>query len=260
MNEKTNSFKESIDAIEPSEGAKERMLQNIRYKAALQQNKSSLQQDKFPLQQDKSPLQQSKSSLQQDKSPLQQSKSAMPKGKAAKQQTGSSKHLPLHRVIRWAFPIAACLAITIIGIKIIPSLFYSPVKNNGSTQIVNPFTEVQSADEFAKQLGISIDAPDGSDNVAYNILDRSIANINFEYGEHSYTLRASKQSGDFSGINGTLIKYDKIDAANDAVLETIRGEFNYYKLTWTDGTTTYILMNNSEISTEDIIAIYELVK
>ena len=88
-----------------------------------------------------------------------------------------------------------------------------------------------------------------------------IAQVDFTYGGKSYTLRASKQSGDFSGINGTLIKSDKIDAQTDAVLETIRGfEYNYFKLKWTDGAVTFILSNNSETTTESVIEIYEKIK
>ena len=88
-----------------------------------------------------------------------------------------------------------------------------------------------------------------------------IAQVDFTYGGKSYTLRASKQSGDFSGINGTLIKSDKIDAQTDAVLETIRGfEYNYFKLKWTDGAVTFILSNNSETTTGSVIEIYEKIK
>ncbi|MGN0699790.1 MAG: hypothetical protein ACI4J8_02180 [Oscillospiraceae bacterium] len=155
--------------------------------------------------------------------------------------------------------MAACLVIAAVGIRLIPDMVSSP--ENSGVEIANPFEEVESAEEFAKRLEISADAPVGSENVSYTILDGKIAQIDFDYGGKSYTLRASKQSGDFSGINGTLIKSDKIDAANDAVLETIRGsEFNYFKLTWTDGAATYILSNGSETTAEEITEIYNLIK
>lgn len=218
MSRETNSVRESIDKIEPSEGARERMLRNIKMKAAEQQKT------------------------------------------AEKPKPENRKVLTLNRIAKWALPVAACLAIAIVGIRIVPDFVSPGVESDSGIQLANPFAEVQSSAEFEKQLGIAIDAPNGSENTAYFILDGSIANINFEYGGRSYTLRASKQSGDFSGVNGTLIKSDKIDAENDALLETIRGEFNYYKLIWTDGAVKYILVNNSETFTDDIIGIYELVK
>ena len=174
------------------------------------------------------------------------------------QKSSKRTELPFIKIAKWALPVAACLAIVVVGIRFIPNITDSP---ESGVELVNPFESVDSAKEFQNRLGISVCEPSDSKNVSYTILDGKIAQIDFDYGDNSYTLRASKQSGDFSGINGTLIKSDKIDAETDAVLETIRGmEFNYLKLTWTDGVTTYILMNNSEISEEDIREIYEIIK
>ncbi|MGN0679951.1 MAG: hypothetical protein ACI4JS_09840 [Oscillospiraceae bacterium] len=213
MNE-NNSFKEIIDTIEPAEGAKERMLQNIKRKAETQTV-----------------------------------------------QNTSSKPSSLVKIMKWALPAAACLAIVVVGINLLPRLRSTPIGNESGVQIPNPFVGVNTLDEIEEQLGISVKLPDGAENAAYFIIDGSIASIDFEYGGKSYTLRASKQSGDFSGINGTLINSDKIDAANDAVLETIRGfEYNYFKLMWTDGAVTYILANNAEISTDDITGVYQKIK
>lgn len=220
MSEQTNNpIRKSIDNIEPADGARERMLQNIRRKAAEQQSAEIAQKSEKP------------------------------------------KAMPLNRILKWALPVAACFAILLVGINVIPKLGAAPVESDESVLGGNPFAGEMSAEELQEKLGFSIDAPEGSENASYNVLDGNIANISFEYGGNSYTLRASKQSGDFSGINGTLIKSDKIDAANDAVLETIRGmEYNYFKLTWTDGAVTYILMNNNEISADDITGVYEKIK
>lgn len=213
-----NPIKRSIDNIEPADGARERMLRNIRQKAAEQQNAKETQ------------------------------------------DTSKPKAIPLNRIIKWALPAAACLVIAAVGIGVVPRLVSPIVESGSEVEIANPFQTVNSADEFEEQLKFRIDAPGGSEDIAYSILDGEIAQVDFNYGGNSYTLRASKQSGDFSGINGTVIKYDKIDAANDAVLETIRGQFNYYKLTWTDGAVTYILANNTEISADDITGVYEIIK
>lgn len=220
MSEQTNNpIRKSIDNIEPADGARERMLQNIRRKAAEQQSAEIAQKSEKP------------------------------------------KAMPLNRILKWALPVAACFAILLVGINVIPKLGAAPVESDESVLGGNPFAGEMSAEELQEKLGFSIDVPEGSENASYNVLDGNIANISFEYDGNSYTLRASKQSGDFSGINGTLIKSDKIDVANDAVLETIRGmEYNSFKLTWTDGAVTYILMNNNGISADDITGVYEKIK
>ena len=120
---------------------------------------------------------------------------------------------------------------------------------------------VNCADDFEQQLHFRADAPAGSEDIDYSILDGSIAQVDFTYSGKSYCLRASKQSGDFSGINGTLIKSDKIDAQTDAIFETIRGiEFNYFKLKWTNGAVTFILSNGDETTAESITEIYRKIK
>ncbi|MGN0670306.1 MAG: hypothetical protein ACI4JZ_07130 [Oscillospiraceae bacterium] len=213
MNE-NNSFKEIIDKIEPEDGARERMLNNIKRKAAEQQAAQ----------------------------------------KPAKKSSAFAK------IARWALPAAACLAIAVVGFNVVPRLVSPPVESGG-VEIPNPFMMVNSADDFEQKLSLRADAPAGSEDIAYSILDGSIAQVDFIYGGKSYTLRASNQSGDFSGINGTLIKSDKIDAQTDAVLETIRGiDYNYFKLKWTNGAVTFILSNRDETTAESITEIYQKIK
>ena len=221
MNE-NNSFKEIIDKIEPADGARERMLNNIKRKAAMQQvsEKQSVQTAQKP----------------------------------------AKKSFAFMKIAKWALPAAACLAIAVVGISVVPKLVSPPVESSG-VEIPNPFMTVNSADDFEQKLNFRTDAPAGSEDIAYSILDGSIAQVDFIYGGKGYCLRASKQSGDFSGINGTLIKSDKIDAQTDAVLETIRGtDYNYFKLKWTNGAVTFILSNRDETTTESIIEIYEKIK
>ncbi len=213
MNE-NNSFKEIIDKIEPEDGARERMLNNIKRKAAEQQ--------------------------------------------AA--QKSAKKSSAFMKIARWALPAAACSAIAVVGFNVVPRLVSPPIESSG-VEIPNPFQTVNSADDFEQQLHFRADAPAGSEDTAYSILDGSIAQVDFIYGGKSYTLRASRQSGDFSGINGTLIKSDKIDAQTDAVLDTIRGtDYNYFKLKWTNGAVTFILSNGDETTAESITEIYQKIK
>ena len=97
------SIKDSIDKIEPADGAKERMLQNIRRKASEMPSTAEVQEVKTP------------------------------------------KILPWQRAMKWALPIAACFALILVGIRVIPHLDFFPNEGNSGVQVTNPFVEVQSA-------------------------------------------------------------------------------------------------------------------
>lgn len=209
-----DKIEKAIENIEPREGAKERMLANIRQKAI-------------------------------------QSVQTAPAAK---------KNAPMFmNIAKWALPIAACLVLTIVGIKVIPQIAAPeepPVEMVGS-----PFVTVNSANELAEQLGIAIDAPEGASGIEYAIIDGNIAEIYFSYGEKTYSLRASGQSGDFSGLNGVEAATEQLDSANNAVLTTIRsGSQTFLKLTWTDGKVNYILSNTDGVNKDEIKKIYGLVK
>ncbi len=208
-----NKIKNAFENIEPVEGAKERMLANIKRKSMERIETSAPQK----------------------------------------------KSLPFSDIVKWAAPIAACLVIALVGVKVIPSLVTSsePPDVLGG----NPFVTVDSAYEFEKQLGISIEAPSGASEVEYVIIDGEIAHIDFHYNAHSYNLRASQQSGDFSGLNGIETNVEQFESENNAALITICGvEATYLKLTWTDGKVNYILSNTDGGSADEIKEIYALVK
>lgn len=204
----------AIESIEPRDGAKERMLANIKRKAA-EQNRETSETKK--------------------------------------------KALPFAKIAKWAMPIAACIVVAIVGIKVIPSLDAPEEPSN--VLVGSPFVTVDSADEFEKQLGIAIDAPEGASGVEYAIIDSNIAEVYFSYDENAYCLRASEQSGDFSGLNGVEAATEQLDSANNAVLTTVRsGDQTFLKLTWTDGKVNYSLSNTDGGNKDEINEIYRLVK
>lgn len=209
-----NEIEKAVESIEPRDGAKERMLANIKRKAAGQNLETS---------------------------------------KAKK------KALSFAEITKWALPIAACLVIAVVGIKVIPQ-FAAP-EEPSDVLASSPFVTVSSADEFEKQLEIAIDAPEGASGIEYAIIDGNIAEVYFSYGEKTYSLRASEQSGDFSGLNGVEAATEQLDSANNAVLTTIRsGDQTFLKLTWTDGKVNYHLSNTDGGSEDEIKEIYGLVK
>lgn len=219
MSEKeTARIRESIEAIEPRSGAKERMLANIKRKAAEQ--------------------------------------GAMPVTEPQK-----SKVIPINTFVRWALPVAACLAIAIIGVTSMKNPSSTASTENPNVEIANPFVPVRDASVFFDQLGIGLDAPEGAESVEYTIIDNEMANIDFVFAGNAYTLRASRQSGDFSGLYGVDAEREQIDASNNAVLMAIRsGDDIYRKIEWTDGDVRYVLINTDGAEPEQLKAVYTAVK
>lgn len=212
-------IKNSIEGIEPREGAKERMLANIRQKAQAQNSQS------------------------------------------VQTAPAAKRNAPMFmKIAKWALPIAACLVVAVTAVKVIPILTL-PSESDQGAMIGNPFELVNSPEEFKKRLGITLDAPEGASEIEYSIIDNSTADIRFTFGKNTYCLRASEQSGDFSGINGVQAAAEQIDSENCAVLFTIKsGTDNFLKLTWTDGKVNYILSNSDGGSADEIKRIYELIK
>lgn len=221
MSDHNVRFKSSVDGIEPAEGARERMLANIKRKAEAQATAKA----------------------------------------EAEAPSAKAKIIPIKRIIKWALPVAACFVIAIIGVKVMPNVINPSTTQDPVVELANPFLPVENASAISEQLGIEIDAPMGAENVEYTICDGEMANIYFEYDGNSYTLRASRQSGDFSGLNGTPAGAEIIDAQNDAVLEAVRsGDEIYRKITWTNGEVTFILINTDGTDEETMKQLYEAIK
>lgn len=219
MSEQNNNpIRKSIDNIEPAEGARERMLRNIKQKAAEHQTVQI-------------------------------------------EDTKSKKTISFSRIMKWTVPLAACLVLTVVGISVIPKLNVPIEPDDSIAQIGSPFGEEMTVEEMNNRLGITLKLPPDAQEAVCVIMDGTIGDISFSYNNAYFSIRVSKQSGDFSGLNGTLIKSEKIDSATNATLETIRGtEYNYLKMVWTDGEVTYILSNDSETTADTIKEIYNLIK
>ena len=217
-----NLIRKSVDKIEPAEGARDRMLANIKRKAEEENARSDVQV-----------------------------------------KTEDSKILPIKRIMKWAMPIAACFVIAVIGVTVMKNTIRTtdPPGSEENVQIANPFAGVENAAEFERVLGISIDAPEGAENVEYSIVDNEIADIVFELEGHVYNIRASKVGGDFSGLNGIEAKTEQIDAKSNAVMSVIRSGNEFFrKITWTDGSVTFILSNTDGASDDEMKSVYEKIQ
>ena len=213
-------FRESINNIEPAAGAKERMLENIRRKAAEQPTET--QQE-----------------IQQ-------------------KTHQKAKIVSFNKILKWAMPIAACFVIAVVGVTYMLPLFNQQTPSESGEQIPNPFVTVNSASDIEDALGFSVDAPQEAENVEYSILDGKMADIYFSIDDHAYSLRASAQSGDFSGLYGIEAKIEQLDSEKNAVLTVIRsGDDLFTKITWTDGKVNYVLSNTDGASESEVKAVFD---
>lgn len=160
------------------------------------------------------------------------------------------------KTARWAAPLAACIVLAAVGIVFASRQNQIPIDSESNVMAGSPFGDEMSEDELKNALGIDFKIPKNAKNAVFCVMDGDIGDVRFEVDGGSYFLRFSRKSGDFSGINGVLIKSEKIDSATNAVLDEI--EFNgdkQYRLSWTNGEIQYILSSSSSIKN-----IYEEIK
>ena len=160
------------------------------------------------------------------------------------------------KTARWAAPLAACIVLAAVGIVFASRQNQIPIDSESNVMAGSPFGDEITEDELKNALGIDFKIPKNAKNAVFCVMDGNIGDVRFEVDGGSYFLRFSRKSGDFSGINGVLIKSEKIDSATNAVLDEI--EFNgdkQYRLSWTNGEIQYILSSSSSIKN-----IYEEIK
>ena len=201
MNE--NEMKKAFDAVVPENGAKERMYANILKKAAAQKVVQ------------------------------------LPESTPAKEKSAPKKRHSTPAWQRWG-SLAACLVlVAAIGFAL-PRLPQHAELDDPPVMVGSPFEDVQSAADF-EDLGFTIDAPENAEEVSYCILDGEIAQVTFTLDGHSYTYRASKLEGNFSGTNGEAVGSVSLNAEYDAVLERLSPAG--WRAHWSRDTVSYYLSN-----------------
>ena len=162
-------------------------------------------------------------------------------------------------ILRYALPIAACLCLLVAGAVHFASDDNKADLSDDFVLSGNPFTEVESPESF-KELGITLEAPTDATDVSYSVIDNEIAAIGFTLNGKTFEVRASAQSGDFSGLTGEVLETESIDADNSAMLYLISGDTGeYYKLTWTNGKVNYCLYGTDGADRIQLLFAYEAV-
>ena len=213
MNE--NEMKKAFDAVEPEDGAKERMYANILKKAAVQKVVQ------FP-------------------------ESAPAEEKSAPQKRHSA---PAWQ--RWGSLAASLALVAAIGLAL-PRLMQRAASDDPPAMVGAPFEDVQSAADF-EDLGFTIDAPENAEEVSYCILDGEIAQVTFTLDGHDYTYRASKLDGDFSGDTEEAVGSASLNAKYDAVLDRL--SLDGWRAHWSRDTVSYYLTNFDGAGEEAITAV-----
>ena len=178
----------------------------------------------------------------------------------SKTEEPAKKPKAIRYITRYALPIAACFCLLVLAVtRFLPAK--APTEPSENDVLGgNPFVEVQSADDF-KSLAITLDAPDGAKEVSYAIIDGQIADVSFTLGKKSFTVRASAQEGDFSGLSGEVISTETVDAKTNAVLTAVKTDIEtYQKITWTNGKINYCLFGTDGADKQQTTAVYEAIK
>ena len=211
MNE--NEIKKGLDAIEPEDGAQERMYANILKKAAAQ--RAGVPEKKADV-----------SAMENDASPK-----VVP--------LPARRPTPLWK--RYS-AMAACLAlvVTITLGFLSPFLNRNGEANEPPVMVGSPFEDVQSAEDFAK-LGFTIDAPEGAENVTYCIFDGEIARVDFTLDGHEYTYEAARLDGNFSRADGDAVGSTNLNAEYGATLDCLSSDS--WRAHWSRDGVSYYLTN-----------------
>ncbi len=86
--------------------------------------------------------------------------------------------------------------------------------------MINPYVKQDTSAAFA-DLGIVMDAPEKTENVEYTIIANQMAQIDFTFKGHDYTLRATKKEMDLQAICGYY---------GDYIASNRLSEAEYYKV------------------------------
>ncbi|MCR5584774.1 MAG: hypothetical protein K6F63_04985 [Lachnospiraceae bacterium] len=233
-------IKEALESIEPAEGAKERMLANIKRKAAEQSE--TAREINSP-----------------EKMNMEENIKNVTVNASKESSENTVKVARINRIVRWAAPLAACLVLVLAGSLVIPRLLNNSGKTIGgnNVQIANPIVEVENADAIKNQLGLDIDAPKGAENVTYSVIMGQTGEVRFDLDGHNYTFRGSKETDIIIGLYGSEEKAEKLDTKKNAELTVLRsGEESYKMINWEDGKTKFVIANTDGASEDQIKAVF----
>lgn len=161
------------------------------------------------------------------------------------------KGLSRPAVWRWC-AVAACLVLLVAAIAV-PKLGGGPEQD--FVLAGSPYEDVAGPEGFEK-LDLSIDAPEQAQDIAYCIVNGSIARVTFSSQGHRYTYEAARLEENFSGVLEEATERRAVEGREDITLERLTS--GAWRACWRKGEVRYYLTNFDGASEEDIIKIIRL--
>ncbi len=249
-----DKIRESLETIEPEEGAKERMYANILKKAELQK-----------AQEVEAAADVKEAGVQTEESSPVEEKIEAQENAPVEEEKESAKVIPLKKR-RWQRYVGFAAAFVFIAVLAVSGIFNNidvtdqpveaPVGQEEGLATSNPIQYVDSSKDF-KEIDINLKAPKGAENKQFIILGGEIAEIDFTLEGNGYMLMASYLEEDFSGMNGSVESTVTVDEDSDAVLEKF--EFGSWRGTWNDGDVTYYLVSEGDVDESTMTEVMETV-
>lgn len=125
--------------------------------------------------------------------------------------------------------IAACLVIFIAAGSFLPGILNGDpaaptVPDDPPVLAGSPFIDVSGPQDFETQLGFSINAPDGAEDIGFCIAYENTAIVTFTWNGHSYDYSASEDAENLSGSaevsDGTLSEIWQTDDLSFCLVNT----------------------------------------
>ncbi|MBP5354384.1 MAG: hypothetical protein J6Y67_04515 [Lachnospiraceae bacterium] len=267
MNEtRNNRIRETIDQIEPSQDARERILENIYRKATEQMLAGEGTTGKETVSEAANPVEDVRIFR----------KAPAKKGMDPRVATA----------LQWAIAIAACLIIVIIGsVKFFPRRTQPTndpdIKTEGlitaggqtatptetdlpgdgqPPEVIYAPIRYESAEALAQDTGLTVAAPADSTNQVYSYVSGNIAQVVFSYKGSQYLYRASKSNDDISGLYGDASEPKQLAGAEGTEYSTVSDDPNYnFKLVWKVADVNYVLTGDATTSEETVVELYRAV-
>ena len=109
-------------------------------------------------------------------------------------------------------------------------------------RIPNPFVP-STLEIFDEKLGFRAEAPKGAEHIVYSVLSEKIANVDFDYAQYHFTLRAAETDEDVSGLYGQVLTPEVVDDNHQAVMESVLTGGISRRLKWYLNGIYYTLIN-----------------
>ena len=218
-----DDIRSALDGIEPAEGAKDRMMQNILRKAAAQTEENAEESAK---------------------------------------KTVPFKRVLRWALPAAACFLLIFAAIKLLPGLTTPKIPAEQTEAPSDLQGANPIEEADDADDLYTRTGIRLIPPENAASVRYYVnVAEGIANVDFASDGHVYTLCAAKRSDDFSGLYADTVSEEMIDEKTGALLTVLEcGDETYLKITWQKEDAAYVLLNTDGAAQDELIRLYHAVK